>query len=270
MAARTRLDAELVRRSLAPSREQAQRWIAERQVTVNGAIAEKAARLVAASDAVEVLAPPPRFVGRGGEKLAGALEVFGIDPAGLRCVDVGSSTGGFTDCLLQRGAVSVVAIDVGRAQLHDRLRRDPRVDVNEQTDVRSVDVEAIGGPFDLVVVDVSFIGLDRILDHLVELAGPAGRIVALVKPQFEAGRAEADQGRGVIRDPGVWKRVLGDAAAAGRTRGLCVGAVVVSPLKGGAGNVEFFLELGGPESGLGDEVTDAAIDRAVAEAGALP
>lgn len=270
MAGRTRLDAELVRRGLAPSRERAQRWIADHQVTVNGAIAQKPARLVAVSDAVEVLAPPPRFVGRGGDKLEGALAAFAIDPAGLRAVDVGSSTGGFTDCLLQGGAVSVIAIDVGRAQLHERLRRDERVDVREQTDVRSVVAADIGGPFDLVVVDVSFIGLERILDQLIDLAGDGGRIVALVKPQFEAGRAEANEGRGVIRAPEVWKRVLDETAAAARARGLALGGVCVSPIKGGAGNVEFFFLLGGAAGGFADVVDGSQMDRVVAEAGELP
>lgn len=270
MAARTRLDAELVGRGLAPSREQARRWIDARQVTVNGAIAEKPARLVAPSDAVEVLAPAPRYVGRGGEKLEGALTAFGIDPTGYRGVDVGSSTGGFTDCLLQHGAVEVVAIDVGRAQLHDRLRRDPRVAVHEQTDVRVVDHAVIGAPFDLVVVDVSFIGIERILDDLVALAGAAGTIVVLVKPQFEAGRVEADRGRGVIREPCIWRRVLIEAIEAARQRGLRVGGLCPSPIKGGAGNVEFFLELGGPGSSVGDLVEIADVDRVLVEAGELP
>lgn len=129
----------MLRRKLMPSREAAQKAIADRNVTVNGAIANKPARMVLAGDAIEVLGPPPKYVGRGGDKLEGALVSFGVDPADWNCVDVGSSTGGFTDCLLQRGASRVVAIDVGRAQLHNRLLRHPKVDVHEQTDVRSVD-----------------------------------------------------------------------------------------------------------------------------------
>ena len=253
-----------------PSREAAQRAVADRQVTVNGALANKPARMVLAGDAIEVLGPPPKYVGRGGDKLEGALTSFAIDPAGMRCIDVGSSTGGFTDCLLQRGAASVVAVDVGRAQLHDRLRRHPKVDVHEQTDIRSVDPGEIGAPFDLVVIDVSFIGLDRILHIVSTLAGATGQIVALVKPQFEAGKQEASRGRGVIKDPEIWKRVLNECIAASRSRGLPVAAVDVSPIKGGAGNVEFFLLTGGAESGLVDAVDDDALNTALERAGALP
>lgn len=269
-SARRRLDAELVRRKLVTSREHAQRLIAERQVTVNGAPADKPARMVLASDAVEVLGPPPKYVGRGGDKLEGALTSFGIDPSGWHCVDVGSSTGGFTDCLLKHGANDVVAIDVGRAQLHNRLRRHPRVDVREQTDVRSVDPAAIGAPFDLVVIDVSFIGLERILDVVVSLAGPAGQIVALIKPQFEAGKQEASRGKGVIREPVIWLRVLNDALASARRRDLVVGGLDVSPIKGGAGNVEFFALLGGSASPIEDLVDQAAVMAVVDRASALP
>ena len=269
-AARRRLDAELVRRKLVPSREAAQKAISERQVTVNGAPANKASRMVLAGDAVEMLGPPPKYVGRGGDKLEGALTSFGVDPAGWHCVDVGSSTGGFTDCLLQSGASGVVAIDVGRAQLHDRLRRHPLVDVREQTDVRSVDPAEIGAPFDLVVIDVSFIGLDRILDIVSALAGERGQILALVKPQFEAGKQEASKGKGVIRDPEIWRRVLNDAVAAARRRSMKVQAVDVSPIKGGAGNVEFFLFIGAADSPLDDLVDEAAINAALERAGALP
>ena len=270
MAARRRLDAELVRRKLMPSRVAAQKAIASYSVTVNGSVADKPARMVLAGDAVEVLGPPPKYVGRGGDKLAGALASFVIDPAGWRCVDVGSSTGGFTDCLLQAGATSVVAIDVGRAQLHERLRRDDRVDVREQTDVRSVDLASIGAPFDLVVIDVSFIGLDRILDVIVQLAGPQGQIVALVKPQFEAGKQEASKGKGIISDPAIWDRVLHESIDACRRRSLRVAAVDASPIKGGNGNVEFFLWVGGSDSSVDDAVDGAAVNTAVARAGALP
>ena len=269
-SARRRLDAELVRRGLVESREQAQRAIEERQVTVNGSIANKSSHLVQPGDAVEVLGPPPRFVGRGGDKLAGALASFGVDPTGWKCVDVGSSTGGFTDCLLQHGASSCVAIDVGRAQLHERLRRDDRVVVREQTDVRSVDPTEIGAPFDLVVIDVSFIGLDRILDRIVELAGPLGQVLALVKPQFGAGRDGGNRGKGVIREPDVWRRVLVDSVAAARRRGLLVAGVDASPIRGGAGNVEYFLWMGAEGSSLDDKVDDDAIGAAVDRALALP
>lgn len=251
------------------SRTLAQQAIADGQVTVNGALATKAATMVLPGDAIELLGPPARFVGRGGEKLEGALAAFPVDVAGRRCVDVGSSTGGFTDCLLQHGAASVVAIDVGRAQLHEKLRADDRVEVLEQTDVRSVDPEDIGAPFDLVVIDVSFIGLDRILDEIVVLAGPNGQVLALVKPQFEAGRQEASKGKGVISDPQIWERVLRQAVADARGRGLRVGGVDVSPITGGAGNVEFFLWLGGTATDvpdMADSVTDDAIATVVESA----
>jgi len=269
-SARRRLDNELVRRKLVLSREAARKAVNERQVTVNGALANKPARMVLAGDAIEVLGPPPKYVGRGGDKLDGALGSFGIDPVGLRCVDVGSSTGGFTDCLLQAGAESVVAIDVGRAQLHNRLRRHPKVDVREQTDVRSVDLQEIGAPFDLVVIDVSFIGLDRILDVVAGLAGEQGQILALVKPQFEAGKQEASRGRGVIKDPEIWKRVLMECVEATRRRGLVVGGVDVSPIKGGAGNVEFFLWIGGAATSVADVVSDQMLNAAIERAFALP
>lgn len=260
----------MVRRKLAPSREQAQRAIADHHVTVNGAQANKPARMVLAGDAIEVLGPPPKYVGRGGDKLEGALASFAIDPSGWHCIDVGSSTGGFTDCLLQAGATDVVAVDVGRAQLHNRLRRNKRVDVREQTDIRSVVIDEVGAPFDLVVIDVSFIGLDRILDIVVQLAGADGQIVALVKPQFEAGRQEVSRGKGVIREPEIWQRVLTEAVEASRHRSLHVGGVDISPLKGGAGNVEFFLWLGGQASLVHDVVNEADIEAAVGRASALP
>ncbi len=240
---RRRLDAELVRRELAVSRTEAQRLVDARRVTVNGAVALKQASMIAPADAVEVLGPPARFVGRGGDKLAGALERFSLDVAHKRCIDVGSSTGGFTDCLLQAGAASVVALDVGRAQLHERLRADRRVLVREQTDVRSVDMADIQAPFDLVVVDVSFIGLERIITQLTALVGGHGQMVALVKPQFEAGKQAVDKGRGVITDPDIWREVLIDTIGVAQVHALVLRDLMVSPLKGGAGNVEFLALL---------------------------
>jgi len=269
-AARRRLDGELVRRKLAPSREAAQKAIADRRVTVDGALANKPARMVLGGDAIEFLGPPPKYVGRGGDKLEGALASFGIDPTGWHCVDVGSSTGGFTDCLLQAGATDVVAIYVGRAQLHNRLPHNRRAEVREQTDVRSVDPAEIGAPFDLVVIDVSFIGLDRILDIVASLAGDEGQILALVKPQFEAGKQEASKGKGVIRDPEIWNRVLHETIAASRQRELLVGGIDVSPIKGGAGNVEFFLWIGGPAASVADLVDEHAVNTAIERVGALP
>jgi len=261
VAARRRLDADLVRRKLLPDKAAAQAAIEARSVTVNGALANKPTHMVLPGDAIEVLGPPPKYVGRGGDKLEGALGLFAIDPAGWNCVDVG---------FLQSDAARVVAIDVGRAQLHERLRNDDRVLVMEQTDVRSVNVSELGGPFDLVVIDVSFIGLDRILDVVNELAGPDGQILALVKPQFEAERQEASKGKGIIRDPEIWKRVLHDAVLACRRRSLRVGGVGVSPIKGGNGNVEFFLWIGGSATLVPDSVDDPAVITALEQAGALP
>ncbi len=250
---RRRLDAELVRRRQAESRTAAQRLIADGRVTVSGVLADKPARLVLAGDAILVSHNDgPNYVGRGGHKLAAALDHFAIDPTGWRCIDAGSSTGGFTDCLLQRGAMSVVAIDVGRHQLHERLRADARVLVREQTDIRSVTPDAVGGTVPLVVADLSFISIRSVATSLVSLANPAdGRIVVLVKPQFEAGRAEVSRGRGVIRDPEIWQQTLIIAIDALNDAGASIMDAMVSPIRGAEGNVEFLLDasVAAPESG---------------------
>ena len=240
-APRRRLDAELVRRGLAASRTQAAEAIAAGRVTVGGAPADKASRLVAAGEPVEVLGPPPRFVSRGGEKLDAALEHFGVDVRGLRALDAGASTGGFTDCLLQRGAAHVVAVDVGHGQLHPRLRSDPRVEVRERTNVRSLRPDDVGGPFDVVVADLSFISLTTVLGGLVALARPGAPLVLLVKPQFEAGRAEVSRGRGVVRDPAVHAQVRARVDDAVRSTGAAIMGWMTSPLRGADGNVEFFV-----------------------------
>ena len=208
-------------------------------VLVNGSPAKKSAHQVLPGDAVVLEGPGPRFVGRGGEKLQAALDTFCLDPSGSRCLDVGSSTGGFTDCLLQAGAAHVVAVDVGTHQLHERLRGDARVDVREQTDIRAVDLESVGARFDFVVCDVSFIGLDAVMPTMLELLDDFGFALVLVKPQFEAGRAEVSKGRGVISDPEVWRRVLVDYDEMVTGLGASVADGIVSPIKGGSGNVEF-------------------------------
>ena len=190
-----------------------------------------------------MVGPGPRFVGRGGEKLDAAFERFAVPVAGRRALDAGASTGGFTDCLLQRGADEVVAVDVGYGQLHERLRADPRVDVRERTNVRSLDREALGGPVDLVVADLSFISLRTVLPVLVPLVEPGGDLVVLVKPQFEAGRPEAARGSGVIREPEVWRRVLEEVATAAAESGADRMDEMESPLTGADGNVEFLLHL---------------------------
>ena len=240
---RRRLDAEMVRRGLAPSRDRAREAVASGRVTVNGAVAQKAARLVLPGDAVELSGAPARYVSRGGEKLAGALEAFGLEVVGFRCCDVGASTGGFTDCLLERGAASVACIDVGRAQIHERLVADARVAVYERTDVRAVDPRSIGAPFDLVTADVSFISLTSVMEPLASLAAPGAPVVVLVKPQFEVGRQEASRGKGIISDPELWQAALNRVLEAATSAGLAPQAAVPSPLKGAQGNVEFFLHL---------------------------
>lgn len=241
--ARHRLDNELVRRGLAETKEAARALIESHKVQVGGSFADKPTRLVDRGDSIELVGERPRFVGRGGEKLAGALEVFDVDPAGRRCLDAGSSTGGFTDCLLQGGAETVIAVDVGYGQLHERLVADPRVVNLERTNVRHLDVETIGGEVDMVVGDLSFISLRTVLPALVGVLRAGGDLVMLVKPQFEAKRDEAARGKGVIRDRAVWRRVLGEVADAAAGAGVALVAAVVSPIRGGDGNVEFLYHL---------------------------
>ena len=266
MSRRRRLDAELVRRELAPSRASARSLIEAGRVTVGGAPAAKASRLVDPGEPVEVAGDGPRFVSRGGEKLDAALDQFGINVSDRRVIDTGSSTGGFTDCVLQRGAAEVVAIDVGRNQLHERLRADPRVHVHEQTNLRHADPDGLGGAGTLVVTDLSFISVRTVASRLVAFAAPGADLVVLVKPQFEAGKAEADRGRGVIRDPEVWRRTLDEAADAVSTAGAAIMGVMVSPITGGDGNVEFLLHALRGGSGLSPVAWAAARDGAVAAA----
>jgi 23S rRNA (cytidine1920-2'-O)/16S rRNA (cytidine1409-2'-O)-methyltransferase len=238
-------------------------------VLVSGAPAARPSRLVDSSEPVEVLGPPPRFVSRGGEKLEAALEAFGVRVTGRRALDAGASTGGFTDCLLQRGAISVVALDVGRAQLHERLRSDPRVVVMERTDVRSASPATLGKPFEIVVADLSFISLRSVASSLVgEVAAVDADVVVLVKPQFEAGREAASKGRGVIRDPVVWAQALRDVSSSfAGARAAMMGAMP-SPITGAEGNVEFFLHALA-HRGSGHGLDEAEIDACVAAASEL-
>jgi 23S rRNA (cytidine1920-2'-O)/16S rRNA (cytidine1409-2'-O)-methyltransferase len=225
---------------------------------------------VAPDEALVVLGPGPRFVGRGGEKLDAALERFGIDVHGARAVDLGASTGGFTDCLLQRGATAVVAVDVGYGQLHERLRADPRVDVRERTNVRDLQRGDLGPAADVLVGDLSFISLRTVLPTALPLARPGADVVLLVKPQFEAGRQEAARGAGVVRDPEVWRRVVGEVARAVGEQGADRMGVMASPLTGADGNVEFLLHArrrsGAPVEGSLD--VDGAVAEALARTGA--
>ncbi len=248
MSGRRRLDAELVRRELVTSRTEAQLLIDEHRVLVNGAVAEKPSRQVAAGDQLHVVGPPPRYVGRGALKLDHALDVFDVDVRGVRALDAGASTGGFTDCLLQRGAAHVVALDVGHGQLHERLRADARVLNLERTNVRHVTPEMIGGPVDLVVADLSFISLRLVIDRLVAVCQPGAPMVLLVKPQFEAGRDEVSRGRGVVSDPQVHDRVRHEVDDACRAAGCVVNGWTDSPITGADGNREFLVHLTTPGS----------------------
>ena len=256
----------MVRRGLVSSRESARREIEAGRVLVNGSFAAKPAAMVDQAHSVALTGPPPRFVGRGAHKLEGALDEFDIDPTGLRCLDAGSSTGGFTDSLLQRGASSVVAVDVGTNQLHEKLRNDDRVDVREQTDVRSLAPDAIGGPVDLIVGDLSFISLRKVLPSLVLLAAVGASLVLLIKPQFEAGRQEASKGKGIITDPEIWRRVLGEVVGCAVDQGAGLAGIAPSPITGSAGNVEFvaWLIRGGPNMPGSEQALDAAVEDASA------
>jgi 23S rRNA (cytidine1920-2'-O)/16S rRNA (cytidine1409-2'-O)-methyltransferase len=247
--ARRRLDAELVRRELTASRTEAQHLIAANRVLVNGSVADKASRQVAPGDALLIDGPPARYVGRGAEKLEHALAAFDVDVTGRRALDVGASTGGFTDVLLQHGADHVVALDVGHGQLHERLRADDRVTNLERCNVRHADLDTIGGPVDIVVGDLSFISLTLVIPTLVELCQPGSPMILLVKPQFEAGRREVDRGRGVITDATVHERVRHEVADALVAAGCTIEAWTTSPITGADGNVEFLVHaVTGPAS----------------------
>ncbi len=233
-----------MRRGLATSREAARGLVQDGAVLVGGSLADKSARLVSESEPVVVMDPAARrFASRGGEKLDAALDRFAVDPSGRRCLDAGASTGGFTDCLLRRGASAVVAVDVGHGQLDASLRRDPRVQVMERTNIRGLELAAVGGaPFDLVVADLSFISLATVAPVLAgTLAAPGADVVVLVKPQFEAGRAEVSRGKGVIRSPGVRRAALDRVASAFASQGATIMGAMASPLLGPAGNAEFLL-----------------------------
>jgi 23S rRNA (cytidine1920-2'-O)/16S rRNA (cytidine1409-2'-O)-methyltransferase len=256
---RRRLDAELVRRGLAVSRASAKDVVDAGRVRVAGAVATRPTTMVTPDVAINVTGPEVRpFVSRAGGKLAAALDRFEVDPRGCRCLDAGASTGGFTDALLQRGAAHVIAVDVGYGQLAWSIRTDARVTVLERTNVRELSAGELPYAPDLVVADLSFISLRAVLPSLVDVSSNGASFMVLVKPQFEAGRADVGGG-GVVRDPSVWKRVLGEVIAAGGALGLGAHAVMASPLPGPAGNVEFMLQLGPGPGGRAD------VDAAVAE-----
>ena len=244
MARRARLYAELVRRSLARSREHAQALIADGRVTVSGQTATKAATGVEAGTPVVVRTDPdePSWVSRGAHKLIGALDAFGVDLTGTRVLDAGASTGGFTEVSLSRGARQVVAVDVGYGELAWSLRTDERVVVHERTNVRTLTPEAIDGPVDVVVADLSFISLRLVLPALTACTDSAGELLPMVKPQFEVGRERLGTG-GVVRDPEHRADAVLTVATAAAALGWGTAGVVASPLPGPAGNVEFFLRL---------------------------
>ncbi|MHB1323414.1 MAG: TlyA family RNA methyltransferase [Coriobacteriia bacterium] len=254
-----RLDVEIFNRGLAPSREQARAAVLAGRVAVDGQVVTKAGHPVR-DDSSIVLAEGPRFVSRGGVKLSGALETFGIVPKGSRALDVGASTGGFTDCLLQRGAASVTAVDVGYGQLAWELRNDPRVHVLERTNVRTATREILGGPYELVVVDVSFVSLAKVLPSVMPLVAGEGSVLGLVKPQFEAGKGRVGK-KGVVRDPATHAAVLDSVVATVTAAGWVVRGLAWSPIKGPEGNIEFWVWLareGEPALGSTAAVVEAA------------
>jgi 23S rRNA (cytidine1920-2'-O)/16S rRNA (cytidine1409-2'-O)-methyltransferase len=253
-----RLDAAVAEQA-GITRSQARSLIMEGRVRVDGDVASKAGQNVRPEASIEI-ERPRRFVSRGGEKLEHALDVFGVDAKGREALDIGASTGGFTDCLLQRGAAQVTAVDVGYGQLDWRLRNDPRVRVMERTNFRLLPDDAFPSGFDLIVIDTSFISLRTILARALAFLRDAGTVVALVKPQFEAGRERLGRG-GVVRDPGVHREILHEVLGAARELGLVPTALTASPLLGPAGNREFLLEL----RRSGESLADARIDEALGE-----
>jgi 23S rRNA (cytidine1920-2'-O)/16S rRNA (cytidine1409-2'-O)-methyltransferase len=260
---RARLDAELVRRGLARSRQQAAELIEQGRVAVRGVPAGKPATVVDRDTPVTVQESTEReWASRGAHKLIGALDALPVPVEGRRCLDAGASTGGFTDVLLDRGAGEVVAVDVGYGQLAWRLRVDDRVRVLDRTNVRTLTPDDIGGPVDLTVADLSFISLRTVLPALAACTRVDGDLLPMVKPQFEVGRDRLGSG-GVVRDPGLRRNALGDVVAVARDLGLVLRGAVASPLPGPSGNVEYFLWLS--RDGDLDDVGDEALDRALAE-----
>lgn len=234
----TRLDVEMARRGLAPSREAAQRLIMAGRVRVNSQPALKPDIKVNDRIAISLTGGPSEYASRGGLKLAAALDHFGIDPAGRRALDVGASTGGFTDVLLRRGVAHVIALDVGYGQLADRLRRDLRVTVVDRTNIRLVEPRELPYAPDLVVIDVSFISLRLVLPAVLGLGAPAVEIVALIKPQFEVGKGRVGKG-GVVRDDSIRERTVEQILEFAAGLGLDVSGTIESPIRGAAGNREF-------------------------------
>ena len=262
MASRVRLDKLLVDKGLVESREKAVRLILAGEVLIDGQRVDKAGSLVPTDADIEIRGRSP-YVSRGGEKLAHALDHFSITPKGRVCIDVGASTGGFTDCLLQRGASRVFAVDVGTAQLDAKLRKDPRVVVMEQTNARVLDARVFDEQPSLAVIDVSFISLEKILPAVFGVLAPRSEIIALVKPQFEVGREHVGKG-GVVRDPAQHRAAVQRLARYAVLRGWHVLGVTASPLRGPKGNREFFLHVSA--QGRTAANLESLIERSVVEA----
>ncbi len=235
-----------MRRDLAPSRSIAVELIELGRCLVNGAVADKASRQVDPGDAIVIQGPAQRFVSRGGEKLAAALEAFALDVHGLFALDAGASTGGFTDCLLQAGAARIAAVDVGHGQLHPKIRNDARVLVRERLNIRALTARDIDGPVDLVVADLSFISLDRVIAALIAIATPGAPMILLVKPQFEAGRSEVAKAKGVIKDPEIHERIRAEVEQMLLDHGCQAIAWIDSPIMGAEGNREFLVHARTP------------------------
>ncbi len=254
---RERLDVLLVERGLAPSRAQAQSLILAGRVRSLGTRLDKAGQRIAAGTPLEV-APGPRFVSRGGHKLEAALAAFDVRARGVDALDVGASTGGFTQALIEAGAGRVAALDVGRGQLDWSLRRDPRVVVLDGINARHLEPSDLPFPPALAVIDVSFISLELVLPKVAASLAPGGSIVALVKPQFEVGRGKVGRG-GIVREPELHVEVLTRLAAFAAARELAVLGVAPSPIRGAEGNAEFFLHLAPGRHGMDGEALGAAI-----------
>ncbi len=246
MSEKQRLDKLMAERGLAPSREKAQALIMAGQVVVGDHTVDKAGRQVPLDAEIRIKGDPLPFVSRGGLKLRKALDEFCIDVADLVVLDVGASTGGFTDCLLQAGAAMVYAVDVGYGQLAWKLQQDPRIINMEKTNIRHLEPERFDEVPDLAVIDASFISLSKVLPHVQELVRPGGRIIALIKPQFEVGKGEVGKG-GIVRDPVLHERAVDSVRLAAADLGLAVDGICESPITGANGNREFLILLHIPD-----------------------
>ncbi len=257
----TRLDVWLAEQGLTESREKAQALVMAGRVRIGGRPASKPGTRVREGDTVEVEAGPAH-VGRGALKLQGALDAFAIDPKGAVAIDVGASTGGFTETLLEREAVRVYAVDVGRGQLHERLRQDPRVVVLDRTNARTLSPKLVPEPASLAVMDVSFISVRKLLKPLLSVLAPEASAVVLVKPQFEVGRRDVGKG-GVVRDPALHLRALEEVADFAQAEGWAVRGACASPVTGATGNREFFLHLVPGKAPLAAAALSAELRKAV-------